>query len=50
MGLWKSNAGSNATPESLLRLIEGKNNVAELEESLQRITGRNTYAICQGSQ
>ena len=48
MGLWKSNAGSNATPESLLRLIKGKSNVAELEESLQHITGRNTYAVFRG--
>ena len=45
MGLWKSNAGSDATSEYLLRLIKGKSNVAELEESLKHMSGKITHTV-----
>ena len=34
MELWRSNAGSKATPNQLFKLVNGKQNVAQLVEEL----------------
>lgn len=39
MELWKASAGSNANPNRLLDLIEGKSRVAELIEKIKQSFG-----------